>query len=726
MIMSSRTQRILELLLRSERDLTAAEMAASVQASSRTVHRELAALEGWLAGQGLELQRKSGSGIRLRGDAADLEKLRRTVSASEAVAFSPEERQMYLLCSLLENNEPVKLFALASELNVAVPTVVGDLDELETWMGRFGIGLIRKRGYGIELAGLEERFRETIRQLIKRRLDDAELTAGGTERPPHPLDRELFELAGKSEMADVETVLWSWMENANVELSEHAYTDLLIRLSIALRRIRSKKTVGFEGANGAILKSEAESEAGAEAESEAKFIAKFEAKSEAEHETDGSQGSRDEAEALGLIGQLSERTGIAFPRPEIQYMLDLLRRIRLTDEELLQGDDLTLAETVRALVDSMQEATGAEYAKDRSLRDGLFSHLKLAIRRLEDGLRIRNPLLSQIQKNYGGLFRTVREAADRVLPRLKVPDEEIGFLVMHFGASLERLKQLQRPVRAIVVCASGIGSSKMLQSRLRKELPQLEIVDSASWYEASRLPKNAYDLVVSTIDLPLEPSEYIKVSPLLSPEEADRLRSFIQGTTLGPERSEVMPKEEPESVPQDGFAKLQSLKTTLDEIMRLVGRFRAIRLRDRGGGLAAVLEEACRREQEAGTLAGRPERIVERLLERERHGSQLLPDTSLALFHTRSPDIAQSSLSLYSLEVPIPMDTHPPSRLSRFLLMLAPQSLTKEGLEVLSEISAMLLDGRMVDLLEAGEEKAIRRYMTDHLKDYFRSITESE
>lgn len=724
MIMSSRTQRILELLLRNERDLTAAEMAAAVQASSRTVHRELAALEGWLAGQGLELQRKSGSGIRLRGDAAALEKLRRTVSASEAVAFSPEERQMYLLCSLLENNEPVKLFALASELNVAVPTVVGDLDELEAWIGRFGIGLIRKRGYGIELAGLEERFRETIRQLIKRRLDDAELTAGGTERPPHPLDRELFELAGKSEMADVETVLWSWMENANMELSEHAYTDLLIRLSIALRRIRSKKTVGYEGANGATLKSEAEAES--EAGTEAKFETKSEAEYEAEYEADGSQGSRDEAEALGLIGRLSERTGIAFPRPEIQYMLDLLRRIRLTDEELLQGDDLTLAETVRALIDSMQEATGAEYAKDRSLRDGLFSHLKLAIRRLEDGLRIRNPLLSQIQKNYGGLFRTVREAVDRVLPRLKVPDEEIGFLVMHFGASLERLKQLQRPVRAVVVCASGIGSSKMLQSRLRKELPQLEIVDRASWYEASRLPKEAYDLVVSTIDLPLDPSEYIKVSPLLSPEEADRLRSFIQGTTLGPERSEVMPKEEPESVPQDGFAKLQSLKTTLDEIMRLVGRFRAIRLRDRGGGLAAVLEEACRCEQEAGTLAGRPGRIVERLLERERHGSQMLPDTSLALFHTRSPDIAQSSLSLYSLEEPIPMDTQPPSRLSRFLLMLAPQSLTKEGLEVLSEVSAMLLDGRMIDLLEAGEESAIRRYMTDHLKDYFRSITESE
>ena len=692
--MSSRTQRILELLLRSERDLTAAEMAAAVQASSRTVHRELAALEEWLAGQGVELQRKSGSGIRLRADPADLEKLLRTVSASEAIAFSPDERQMYLLCSLLENNEPVKLFALASELNVAVPTVVGDLDELEAWIGRFGIRIIRKRGYGIELEGSEERFRETIRQLTKRRLDDAELTAGGLDPPPHPLDRELFELAGKSEMAAVETVLWSWMDNADVELSEYAYTDLLIRLSIALRRIRSQKKIESDPAR--------EKEAG--------------------RLPDG----REEEEALGLVGRLSERAGIDLPRPEIRYMVDLLRRIRLSDEELLQGDDLTLAETVRSLIESMQAATGAEFSQDRSLRDGLFSHLKLAIQRLEEGQRIRNPLLAQIQKNYGGLFRTVREAVNRTLSRLKVPDEEIGFLVMHFGASLERLKQLQRPVRAIVVCTSGIGSSKMLQSRLQKELPQLEIVDSVSWYEASRLPKDSYDLVVSTIELPLNPAQYIKVSPLLSPEEADRLRSFIQGTTLAPERSGGAFKEEPAAVSPDGFAKLQSLKTTLDEIMRLVGRFRAIRLRVRGGRLADVLEEACRCEQAAGALTGSPGRIVERLLERERHGSQMLPGTSLALFHTRSADIGQSSLSLYILEDPIPMDAEPHSRLSRFLLMLAPQALTKEGLEVLSEISAMLLDSRMIELLEAGDEAAIRSFMTANLKDYFRSITESE
>ncbi|UUZ81840.1 PRD domain-containing protein [Paenibacillus sp. P26] len=161
----------------------------------------------------------------------------------------------------------------------------------------------------------------------------------------------------------------------------------------------------------------------------------------------------------------------------------------------------------------MQLAMGVDFSEDRSLRDGLFDHMKAAVQRLNDGLRIRNPLLEQIHRDYSGLFGVVREAADAALPELEVPDEEVGFLVMHFGASLERLKRLRRHVRAVVVCTSGIGSSKMLQIRLQKESPQVEIVDRASWYEASRIPEDNYDFIISTIDLPLEPSQYMKVSP---------------------------------------------------------------------------------------------------------------------------------------------------------------------------------------------------------------------
>src|SRR4051794_16665113 len=110
MNISSRTRQILELLLRSDRDLTAAQIAAEIQVSSRTVHRELAAVEDILHKQGIKLLKKSGSGIRLLVDEAGAEKLSQLIYEAEDIEFSPGERQIYLLCLLLESAEPVKLY----------------------------------------------------------------------------------------------------------------------------------------------------------------------------------------------------------------------------------------------------------------------------------------------------------------------------------------------------------------------------------------------------------------------------------------------------------------------------------------------------------------------------------------------------------------------------------------------------------------------------------------
>ncbi|WP_201003069.1 BglG family transcription antiterminator [Paenibacillus glycanilyticus] len=677
MRISSRSRRILELLLRNDHDLTAAQIAEEIQVSSRTVHRELAAVEEILRAEGARLLKKSGSGIRLQGNQAALDRLAQLVSVSEEIEYSPEERQIYLLCLLLESEEPVKLFALAHEFKVTIPTVANDLDDLDQWVQRFEATLTRRRGYGIELTGQEEHMREMIRQIIRDRFEDTELISSRNELPAHPVDRRLLAIVGQSEMEAVEKILWSWEEYGGSRLSEGAYTDLLIRLSIALRRIKAGKTV------------------------EASSVAAL----------------RQESDAVYLTERLAALTERAFPPAETAYIGRLLRSVQSDDLSVLPADDLILTDTVRSLIEHVQQAMDAEYNKDRSLRDGLFLHLKDALQRLHEGTNIRNPLLDQIKKDYSSLFHIVRKAANRVFTDVAVPDEEIGFLIMHFGASLERLKQLRQNVRAILVCSSGIGSSKLLQIRLQKELPEIHIVDRVSWYEASRTEKDKYDLIISTVDLPLNGEQYIKVSPLLTQAETDRLRAFVQ-TGLIQKRDGTLTKEEKTGSEASTFEQLVSLKTTLDEMVSLIRRFEVVLIKEESRDLPVILEEACAREAAKGVLtdAGL---AAQRLLQREQSGSQMIPGTAVALFHTRGEEITRPSLALYRLEAPITLETASPSRLSHFLLMLAPRTLTKEALEVLSEISAMLLDTVMIDLLEAGDEEAIRDYLTIHLRMFF-------
>lgn len=55
------------------------------------------------------------------------------------------------------------------------------------------------------------------------------------------------------------------------------------------------------------------------------------------------------------------------------------------------------------------------------------------------------------------------------------------------------------------------------------------------------------------------------------------------------------------------------------------------------------------------------------------------------------------------------------------LLMLAPRRLSKESLEVLSEISALLLNSELVQLLEERTEPEIRGYLSSELLHFFQT-----
>ncbi|WP_309120905.1 BglG family transcription antiterminator [Paenibacillus sp.] len=689
MKVSQRQKKIVEALLRAPGDLSAGELAKAADVSARTVHRELADVESLLADVGVGLQKKAGAGIRLDADPGRLEALERILRHAESDELSATDRRTLLLCALLEADEPVKLFALAHELQVTTPTVTSDLDEVERWAARDGLTLVRRRGYGVQLEGDEAGKRSAIRRLAWETLDDSDLF-GRPEtdgRPLHPVTAKLLESIGKPHFFRLERALWANEAAGAKELSETAYTRKLVRLSVALARFGAGHRIGASG--GAAPPPDA---------------------------------------AAALAGALGRELGLDLPPEEIAYVAGVLTEDETDDDGVgVAGADPRLLETTSALIAAVERRMHASLAGDRQLREGLLQHLEPAIARLREGGSIRNPLLQQIKKDYETLFLSVKEAAKETLrqrePGLTVPDEEIGFLAMHFGAALERAKQLPDAVRALLVCTSGIGSSKMLAVRLAKEFPQLNVVGNVSWYEAAHSPKDRYDLIVSTVDLPLPPEQYIKLSPLLNEEETDRLRRFLRGaaerkraqgaapTGAGPPAGASVPNE-------DALERLRALKQYADGAVRLLDSFVVGRLATFGRGIRELLLEACGRTASADVAKA----VTDRLLERERQGSVLIPDTDLALFHTRSDAIEAPTLALFRLDEKIETGADRP--VSRFLLMLAPKRLPKRELELLSEISAMLLQEDFIDALQTDDEACIKQYLSYQLEAYIKNNIE--
>ncbi|MDT3424891.1 mannitol operon transcriptional antiterminator [Paenibacillus forsythiae] len=681
---SARQRQMIQLLLDNRQEITAAEIAGNIGVSVRTVHREMEDTEHILQDFGLTLSRKSGKGIQMDGPETGLGQLRHFLREEKPAEYSGEERKVFELCSLIETEEPLKLFALAHTLKVTVATISNDLDELEQWVRKFGLQLVRRRGYGVEIAGAEADKRRAICRLAAEHLDQSDLVGSGSqpEGEGSPVFGKLLATVGQSRLLNVENLLWDMEWDWTAELPENVYMELLLGLSVAVRRWEIGMVIPSAGESVCLRMSECRNISGA-----AEFVKRME-------------------NVLNLV----------LPQAEIEYIAGWFDRVREPGvSEVLVYGDIGLMGLVYRLTDQAVKRTGLPFHNDRVLREGLLEHVEQAFRRIRDGTRIRNPLLAPIRKDYPYLFGVIRDTVEELKLDLSVPDEEIAFLVMHFGASMERLNQLKRNARAILVCASGLSSSRLLGERLRKEMPQLEIRGNVSWYEAARMPKEEYDLIISTIDLPMEKDRYIRVSPLLTAEEIDKLLRYIESKVPGGAGS-ASAGDGPQVAGESVIGRLKSYKGLLYEIEGLVDHFRHYSLSNEGMNLPDTIGAMMEKLSGSG-VTDDPKALKKKLLEREKMASQVIPDTRLALFHTRSTHVLMSSLTLYRLGSPLVLDGE--TEVGTVLLMLAPQEPPKESLEVLSEISAMLLDTELVRLLEEGPEPEIRAYLSAKLLRFF-------
>jgi mannitol operon transcriptional antiterminator len=684
---SNRQRRILEVLLNRHGDVTAGQLAQEVRISARTVHRELQELEPLLEDYGMSLLKKSGVGISLEGSGQRLARFQEELRRSETETYSPEERKVMMLCRLLEEEEPVKLFSLAREIQAAIPTVSRDLDELTPQLVRSGLELVRRRGYGVEIAGPETAKRQFIGWMAEEYLDHSDwFGVPSVPSEQWPVTRRLLELVGKDTFLQIEQSLWQQAEEWLNKLKESDYTRLLVRLSVAVTRMKRNHWV-----------------------------------KQVPHKMSGGQSGKDGFD----LTRFAESLALELPDQEADFLQTLFDEARDKAADvssvILEKYGLELAEKTMEFIRSVESGMDIPLSKDRSLLDGLIRHLGPALERLRRGESIRNPLLPQIKKDDESLFLSVKQSTIDTWPDVAVPDEEVGYLVMHFGAAVERWRLTPTHVKALLVCTSGIGSSKLLAVRISKEFPQIDLMGHYSWYEASRMPQDQYDLIISTVDLPVEHHRYIKLSPLLTREETEKLRSYIRGITPSAQSSAAA-----EAVYDGGaWGRLRLMKMYVNEIVDVLEPFHVYDLdnESKNGGLERLLTSALGALSPKEALTRR-DLIVNQLMERELQGSLLIPDTELALYHTRSEWVREPVLALFRLKVPHRMGGDPDAQAKQIFLMLAPRTLSKPALEVLSEISALLLFPELIRLLEEEDEDRIRAFIARNLETHIKNKLE--
>jgi mannitol operon transcriptional antiterminator len=683
--------RLIEVLLRHPEGLTADDLADRLGVSARTVHRDLQPAGEFLASYDLTLVRQAGRGINVEGPPSARARALEASGKMRSEALTPEERRVSLLGMLLGSDEPIKLRALASWSKVSVGMVGRDLDEAEEWLAAFGLSLVRKRGYGVQVVGAEDDRRQAMSQLILQDLDEAAFLSDPERRPASPTDSVSASLMGMIDEGRLQTAKALTREVVGrlpYAIADEAFVSLSVHVALMIERLLW----------------------GGEIQMETEVLERLRETAE--------YGS-----ARELAGAIEENFRLDVPEEEVAYLTRHLRGTKLRQNEGLdryfEGSDLEIASRVKALIHYVSEQTGVALVGDSSLYTGLLAHIERAIHRLRENMRISNPLLSEIKEDYPALFDLVNRGMKKIFVEDDIPEEEAAFVAMHFGAALDR-GQGNFPSSVLIICPSGIASSKILASRLERTFPQIRQIHDASLFDLDGLDTNGFDLVVSTVPLQIPAESYVQVGPLLSEDEVGRIRDHLRGKLLGGRPVNRAVSESLE-VFGGGQEKLRQMAEATQLIAELVDDV-SVERHEARGSIPEAVRLMCASLASRG-LVSDPKSLENSLLARMELGGIGIPDTALALFHARDATVVRPAFSLHDFDEPLELEGMDGAtmRVRRTLLMVAPLDISTVALEAISEISvAMVEQPAERETFESGSEAQVVAVLQNIFARYLR------
>lgn len=214
---------------------------------------------------------------------------------------------------------------------------------------------------------------------------------------------------------------------------------------------------------------------------------------------------------------------------DVKYISAWILGISVGNIEDKTKDFSIITKIVIMIMNRFESVSGFNYSNYEEIFRQLYSHFRPAYYRLLFKLPIYNPLCKKVKEEYKELYKLVSETMKEFTELFdqEIPEDELAYLTLHFGAILSNKKEciIIPKKSALIVCSSGIGSSAILYTQLKKLFPELDFLLPI---ELSKLKgmTDSIDIIFTTnysaeiidIDIPL-----IKVSPVMTPKEKYQL-----------------------------------------------------------------------------------------------------------------------------------------------------------------------------------------------------------
>lgn len=493
------------MLIENDSPMTVSNISAKLDVSSKTVRNYLDEIQDDFSKLGAELIKKPNVGIYLNSDKSEKALLKDKLNISIDKIYSSKYRQKYILKTLFKNRYTYTTQLFAEELYCSKNTILSDLNYVQTWLEKHHLTLMRKQNQGLWIEGNENTFRDAMMSLFCELNEENKNT--------NEMSNEIFELDYRLDHINynkikkffpllnfykIQTVIQESEQKLGYYFTDQAFVNLIVHIAIALERIKFDKKIYIKKDYFENIKTNKEYD-----------IAKW------------------------VVERLREELNIEIPEEESAYVcLHMLgakiqQDIYLDDYNMfIDSQEDVYTEFAKEIINLVSEILRVDLSDDMILLTGLILHLRPTIIRLKHNLKLRNPLLKKIKKEYFSVFGATWSCNSIFEKKFNVSinEDEVAYITLHIATAIDRINN---KIKTIIVCSSGIGTSQMVANRLNKKLPELEItgVIPLNYLTEKIIKEN--DMIVSTIAMKKDINKLVCVSTLINEQDILRIRQFL-------------------------------------------------------------------------------------------------------------------------------------------------------------------------------------------------------
>ena len=450
---------ILELLLNNSanRYVSASFLAQKCNVSTRTIRSDIRELNKELSDEHVEIKNKRGEGFYLdKLDEQARQKLL-TMTQSALPASSSGERIREIEQFLLLNN-PVRLDDLTEKLFISDNTFFTYLVTIKKEFGEFELRVI-KNGDDYAIAGTEANKRNfIITKLINKKSNN--YIVDFTEQ-----EKTIF---ANIDLELLKQIIHGFLRHYNYRLSDINTKNIILHVGLTISRI--KMGYHLENSNSVKIKP-----------------AVF-------------------ANLKKLMRKLENEFAVKLNEQELN---DLVYHFALNYPECVSDhDQVSSKEKIRTAVTFFLRNIKKEFAidllNDSELRINLTQHLENLVKiKTANGNR-KNPLLNVILSTFPYAYEITAYSAPILehMLHLELNDDELSFITLHVGASIERQNNRSYQKNAALICGTGMSTAALVRAKLQTQFASFLNITGTYTYNEYLAGKTAgNDFLISMVPL---------------------------------------------------------------------------------------------------------------------------------------------------------------------------------------------------------------------------------